>query len=258
VNARIDLNADCGEGYGRWSLGDDAALIPQVSSANLACGVHAGDPDILLASVRLCAAHGVAVGAQPSLPDRQGFGRRDMQLSPAEAYALVVYQIGAVLGCCRAVGVELRHVKPHGALYTMAARDPGLALAIAEAVRDVDATLILYGLAGSELTRAGAGAGLAVAHEAFVDRRYEADGALRPRRLAGALIDDVEVAIAQALAIVERGQVTTGDGATVAVRADTLCLHGDQPGAAAFALRLRAALADRGITVAAPVAAALR
>jgi UPF0271 protein len=258
MSASIDLNADCGEGYGRWSLGDDAALIPLVSSANLACGVHAGDPDILLASVRLCAAHGVAVGAQPSLPDRQGFGRREMQLSPSEAHALVVYQIGAVLGCCRAVGVELRHVKPHGALYTMAARDPVLARAIARAVRDVDPALLLYGLAGSELTRAGVEAGLAVANEAFVDRRYRADGSLRPRSLDGALIDDAEVAIGQALAIVERGQVVADDGSTVAVRADTLCLHGDGVDAPAFARRLRAALADRGIAVAAPVSATLR
>jgi UPF0271 protein len=258
VNASIDLNADCGEGYGRWSLGDDAALIPLVTSANLACGVHAGDPDILLASVRLCAAHGVAVGAQPSLPDRQGFGRREMRLSPAEVYALVVYQIGAVLGCCRAVGVALRHVKPHGALYTMAARDPVLAQAIAGAVRDVDAALVLYGLAGSELTRAGADAGLAVAHEAFVDRRYRPDGSLRPRSLADALIDDAGLAIGQALAIVERGRVIADDGTQVAVRADTLCLHGDGADAPAFARQLRAALAGRGIAVAAPVAATLR
>lgn len=258
MNASIDLNADCGEGYGRWSLGDDAVLIPQVSSANLACGIHAGDPDILLASVRLCAAHGVAVGAQPSLPDRQGFGRREMQLSPAEVHALVVYQIGAVLGCCRAVGVALRHVKPHGALYTMAARDPVLAQAVARAVRDVDADLVLYGLAGSELTRAGTDAGLAVAHEAFVDRRYRADGSLRPRSLDGALIADADAAIAQALAIVEQGQAVADDGTTVAIRADTLCLHGDGADAAGFARRLRAALAGRGIAVAAPVAAALR
>lgn len=258
MSASIDLNADCGEGYGRWSLGDDGALIPQVTSANLACGVHAGDPDILLASVRLCAAHGVAVGAQPSLPDRQGFGRREMQLTPPEAHALVVYQIGAVLGCCRAVGVALHHVKPHGALYTMAARDPALAGAIARAVYDVDADLILYGLAGSELTRAGAAAGLAVAHEAFVDRRYRADGTLRPRGLDGALIDDAQVAIDQALAIVGHGQATADDGTAVAIRADTLCLHGDGADAPAFARRLRAALAERGIAVAAPVAARLR
>src|SRR5690606_10196426 len=178
---RIDLNADCGEGFGRWPLGDDATLVPLVSSANLACGFHAGDPDILRASVALCGQHGVAVGAQPSLPDRQGFGRREMAVTADEVYALVLYQIGAVAAFCRAADVAMHHVKPHGALYNMAARDVALADAIAAAVRDFDPALMVYALAGSALANAGNAAGLAVAHEAFVDRRYRPDGSLVPR-----------------------------------------------------------------------------
>lgn len=251
--SRIDLNADCGEGYGRWPLGDDAALLPHVTSANLACGFHAGDPDILRAAVALCQQHKVAVGAQPSLPDRQGFGRREMQITPDEVYAMTLYQIGAVAAFCRATDVPLRHVKPHGALYTMAARDASLARAIASAVRDFDPALILFGLAGSELVRAGADAGLGVAREAFVDRRYLADGSLVPRGEPGAVIRQTDAAIAQALAIVERHAVDTIDGTTHALEADTLCLHGDHPGAVAFARRLRSELDARGVTVEAPV-----
>lgn len=252
---RIDVNADCGEGYGRWTLGDDGALLPSLSSANLACGLHAGDPDILRRTVALCLAHGVAIGAQPSLPDRQGFGRREMRLGPDEVYALVVYQIGAVAGFCRAAGTRLHHVKPHGALYSMAARDDDVAQAVVAAVRDVDASLLLYGLAGSALTRAGRIAGLGVADEAFVDRRYRADGTLLPRSEPGAVIADV-AALEQALGLIEHGRVTADDGRPVALRAQTLCLHGDHGGAAALASALREALSARGIIVAAPTPAA--
>jgi len=248
----IDLNADCGESFGRWSLGDDAGLLPLITSANLACGFHAGDPDILRASVALCRRHAVAIGAQPSLPDRQGFGRREMVVSPAEVHAMVLYQIGAVAAFCRAAGVPMRHVKPHGALYNMAARDPALAEAIAQAVRDFDARLILFGLADSALTHAGERAGLDVAQEAFVDRRYCADGLLVPRHVPGAIIHDRDAAIAQALSIVEHGQVDAIDGTRVALRAHTLCLHGDHDGAAEFATALRAEMTARGIAIAAP------
>ncbi len=252
MTRQIDLNADCGEGFGRWPLGDDARLLPRVSSANLACGFHAGDPDILRASVALCREHAVAIGAQPSLPDRQGFGRRDMTVSPDEVYAMVLYQIGAVAAFCRAASVPMRHVKPHGALYNMAARNAALADAIAQAARDFDPDLTLFGLAGSELTRAGERAGLAIAHEAFVDRRYRADGSLVPRGEPGAVIHDPDAAIAQALSIVEHGQLDTIDGTRLTLRADTLCLHGDHPGAVEFADTLRAALDARGIAVRAP------
>lgn len=246
---RIDLNADCGEGYGRWTLGDDNALVPLISSANLACGFHAGDPDLLRSGVALCRQHGVAIGAQPSLPDRQGFGRREMRVDADEVYALVLYQMGAVAAFCRAAGVALHHVKPHGALYNMAAREPALAAAIAAAVRDFDPCLVLYGLAGSALTAAGQAAGLAVAHEAFVDRRYRGDGSLVPRGEAGAVIRQLDAAIAQALAIVELGQVGAIDGSELRVQADTLCIHGDHPGAVDFASRLRAELLARGVEI---------
>lgn len=250
----IDLNADCGESYGRWTLGDDARLLPLVSSANLACGFHAGDPDTLRASVELCRRHGVAIGAQPSLPDRQGFGRREMALSADEAYALVLYQIGAVAAFCRAERVPLHHVKPHGALYNMAAREPMLARAVAQAVRDFDDGLLLYGLAGSALTAAGQALNLRVAHEAFVDRRYRSDGSLVPRGEPGAVIHHADAAIAQALRIVERGEVEAVDDATLRLHADTLCLHGDHAGAVDFAGRLRAELVARGIAIAPPAA----
>lgn len=252
MSQRIDLNADCGESFGRWSLGDDAGLLPLVSSANLACGFHAGDPDILRASVALCRTHNLAIGAQPSLPDRQGFGRREMRVTPDEVYAMVLYQIGAVAAFCRAADTPLRHVKPHGALYNMAAREPDLAEAIASAVRDFDPALMLFGLAGSALTRAGEIAGLTVVREAFVDRRYRADGSLVPRGEAGAVIHEPDAAIAQALAIVEHGSVEAIDGTRLTLRADTICLHGDHEGAVDFATRLRTALAQRGIIITAP------
>lgn len=243
----IDLNADCGEG-----VGDDSALIPLVSSANLACGFHAGDPDILHASVRLCRDHGVAVGAQPSLADREGFGRRELPVTPDQVYTLVLYQTGAVGGFCRAAAVRMQHVKPHGALYNMAARDPVLAAAVVAAVRDYDPGLILFGLADSALTRAATDAGLAVAHEAFIDRRYRADGSLAPRGTPGALIDQLDLAIEQALRIVHAQPVKTVDGASLILHADTLCLHGDGPHAIELARQVRSALNERGIAIRPP------
>ncbi len=247
VAVSIDLNADCGEG-----VGDDVALIPLVSSANLACGFHAGDPDILHASVRLCREHGVAVGAQPSLADREGFGRRELPITTEQVYTLVLYQIGAVAGFCRAAGIALQHVKPHGALYNMAARDPSLAAAIAAAVHDYDPGLILFGLADSALTRAGIDAGLVVANEAFIDRRYRADGSLAPRGTPGALIDELDVAVEQALRIVRRQPIQTVDGDPLTLSADTLCLHGDGPHAIDLARRVRSALNESGIAIRPP------
>ncbi|WP_257388010.1 LamB/YcsF family protein [Tahibacter caeni] len=249
---RIDLNCDLGESYGAWRMGEDDAVLAEVSSANIACGFHAGDPETMRRTVRLAVARGVAIGAHPSLPDLQGFGRREMSIGTDEAYALTVYQIGALAAFAHAAGGALHHVKPHGALYNMAARDASLAQAIAAAVADVDRGLILVGLAGSALPQAGRAAGLAVAAEAFCDRRYRADGSLTPRREAGAVIDEVEAAVAQGLSIALRGEATAGDGSRVAVAADTLCIHGDKPDAAAFARRLRAALTEAGITIAAP------
>jgi UPF0271 protein len=245
----IDLNCDMGESFGAWTMGDDAAVLAHVTSANIACGFHAGDPDTMRRTVALAASAGVAIGAHVSLPDLQGFGRREMRIGADEAHALTLYQIGALAGFARAAGTRLRHVKPHGALYNMAARDAALADAIARAVHDFDPALVLVGLAGSELPRAGARAGLAVAHEAFADRRYEADGTLTPRREPDAVIDEVEAAVAQALAIATHGAITARDGSALALRADTLCVHGDRPDAATFARRLRAALEAAGVRV---------
>jgi UPF0271 protein len=252
---RIDLNADLGESFGAWRMGDDEALLALVSSANIACGFHAGDPLIMRRTVTLAAARGVAIGAHIALPDLQGFGRREMRVGADEAYALTLYQLGALAAFTRAAGVPLAHVKPHGALYNMAARDATLATAIARAVRDFDPTLRLVGLAGSALAKAGRAAGLAVAAEAFADRGYRADGSLQPRSEPGALLEDAGQACAQALGIVCDGAVTAVDGTRVPLHADTLCLHGDGPHALAFAPRLREALAAAGVRIAAPGAA---
>jgi len=248
----IDLNSDVGESYGAWTMGQDEAVLACVSSANVACGFHAGDPDTMRRTVALAARFGVAVGAHVSLPDLQGFGRRAMQVEPAEAHAMTLYQIGALAAFAAAAGLRLRHVKPHGALYSMAARDAALADAIAAAVRDFDAGLVLVGLADSELPKAGERAGLAVAHEAFADRRYEPDGTLTPRRQAGAVIDEIEAAVAQAVAVASGRGVVTRQGTPLALRADTICVHGDRADAGAFARRLRAALTEAGFAVAAP------
>ena len=241
----IDLNCDMGESFGAWTMGEDDAVLAHVSSANIACGFHAGDPATMRRTVAAAVAHGVAIGAHPSLPDLAGFGRREMRVTPDETYAMTLYQIGALAAIARAAGSKLNHVKPHGALYNMAAKDRALADAIANAVRDFDDALILVGLANSELPRAGEAAGLAIAHEAFADRRYEADGSLMARSKAGAVIDDVDAAVAQAVAIATHGEI-----GTLRVRADTICVHGDRADAATFARRLRAALDAAGVAVA--------
>jgi UPF0271 protein len=247
---RIDLNADVGESFGPWPMGADDALIPLVTSINVACGAHAGDPATILRTVALASAQGVAIGAHPGYPDLAGFGRRDLEMTPTDLRASLIVQIGAVQAAARVVGTTVRHVKPHGALYNRAARDLGVATTIGEAIRDLDPALRLVGLAGSTSIAAGRAAGLAVSEEAFADRRYEADGSLRSRQLPGALLDPADAA-AQALGIVRDGWVTAGDGSRLAVRADTICIHGDSPDAVAIARAVVAALADAGIVVAA-------
>lgn len=246
---KIDLNCDVGESYGAWHMGADDEVLAHMSSANIACGFHAGDPMTMGMTVAIALGHGVAIGAHPSLPDLQGFGRREMRIAAEEVRALTLYQIGALDGFARAAGTRVAHVKPHGALYNMAARDPQMADAIAAAVREFDSQLVLVGLAASELPRAGRRAGLDVAEEAFVDRRYEGDGSLTPRLRDDALINDIDEAVAQALDIVVRGRVTSRTGAIVEMRADTLCVHGDHPHAAELALRLRVAFDEAGIEV---------
>jgi UPF0271 protein len=249
----LDLNCDMGEGLGAWKMGDDAALLDHVTSANIACGFHAGDPGTIHRTVELALKKGVAVGAHPSLPDLQGFGRRRMNVSAEEAYDMVLYQIGALAGFATACGGKLAHVKPHGALYNMAAKDGKLAQAIARAVKDFDPRLVLFGLAGSELVRAGEQAGLKTANEVFADRTYQADGSLTPRTQPDAMLHDAETAIAQVRRMVREGRVRSQQGSDVLVQADTLCIHGDEPNAVEFARRIRQALDADGVRVA-PVA----
>ena len=248
ATGRIDLNADVGESFGPWPMGADEALIPLVSSVNIACGAHAGDPATILRTVELAVRHGIAIGAHPGYPDLAGFGRRDLAMTASDLRASLIVQIGAVQAAARVVGVEVGHVKPHGALYNRAARDVDLAATIAEAVRDLDPGLVLVGLAGSASTAAGRTAGLAIAEEAFADRRYEPDGSLRSRLLSGAVLSPADAA-AQAVAIARDGSVVTADGSRLDVRADTLCIHGDSPDAVATGRAVREALADAGIRI---------
>jgi UPF0271 protein len=245
----IDLNADLGEGFGRWTIGGDETLLELVTSASVACGFHAGDPQVMLATARAAAALGVSVGAHPGYRDLVGFGRRDLSATPDQIHADVLYQVGALQACCRAAGTPLRYVKPHGALYNRAARDVAAADAVAAAVRDADPGLVLLGLAGSELVSAGHRAGLRVAAEAFIDRAYEADGTLAPRGLPGAVLTDPAVCAARAVRMVEERTVTARDGSELQVEADSLCAHGDGATAAALLRRVRDALTAAGIAI---------
>lgn len=241
---KIDLNADLGEG-----CASDAELLTLVSSANIACGFHAGDAQTMQASVREAVKNGVAIGAHPGFPDRENFGRTVMQLPPETVYAQTLYQIGALAAITHAEGGVMRHVKPHGMLYNQAAKDPQLADAIAKAVHTCDPALILVGLAGSELIRAGKHYGLTTRQEVFADRGYQADGSLVPRSQPGALIEDEEQSLAQTLEMVQNGRVKSITGEWTPVEAQTVCLHGDGEHALAFARRLRAAFLERGIAV---------
>lgn len=247
---RIDLNSDLGEAFGAWPMGQDGLLMPVISSANIACGFHAGDPCTIRQTIRLARKHGVAVGAHPGLPDLLGFGRREMQVSPAEVEDMVLYQVGALAAIARSEGVPLQHVKAHGALYNMACRDEALAEAIARAVVAFDPTLVLFGLPGSALLQAGLDAGLPVAAEAFADRAYRPDGSLAPRSQPGAVIHDVDAVVSRAVAMVIEQTVVATDGSTIEFETDTLCLHGDTPGAAALAGAIRRGLEDAGVTIA--------
>lgn len=240
----VDLNADLGEG-----CANDQALLQLVSSANIACGFHAGDAQTMRQSVRWAIEYGVAIGAHPSFPDRENFGRTAMQLPPETVYAQVVYQLGALAAIVKAEGGVMQHVKPHGMLYNQAARDPQLADAIAQAIKAVDPSLRLVGLAGSELIHAGERAGLATRQEVFADRRYQPDGTLVPRNQSDALIESDELALSQTLAMVLRHQVQANDGSWVAVQADTVCVHGDGAHALAFARRLRDSFQQENIKV---------
>lgn len=246
---RVDLNCDLGESFGAYKIGADEDILPFVTSANIACGFHAGDPAVMRKTVDLALKNNVAIGAHPGLPDLVGFGRRDMAISPQEAYDLVIYQIGALAGFVKAQGGTMQHVKPHGALYNMAAKNKGLAEAIAEAVYKIDYKLILFGLSGSELVKAGEKIGLKTAHEVFADRTYQQDGALTPRSQPDALIAGHEKAVAQVVRMVREGKVTSQQGTDIAIQADTVCIHGDGPEALAFARHIREVLEGSGICV---------
>jgi len=246
---QIDLNCDLGESFGRWSLGHDAELMRSITSANVACGFHAGDPGIMRETVRLARENGVAVGAHPGFPDLVGFGRRNMAATPREVEDFVIYQIGALAAIAAAEGVTLRHVKAHGALYNMAVRDRALADAIARAVAAVDRRLILFGLPGSELLRAGQSMGLPVAAEGFADRSYEPDGSLTPRDREGAVIHDAPSVVRRAVRMARDEVVAASNGEAVPMYVKTICTHGDTPGSHELTRLLRAGLEREGIAV---------
>jgi UPF0271 protein len=258
MSLTVDLNADVGESTGTRRHGDDEGVMPHITSANIACGFHAGDPGVMRATIALARAHGVSVGAHPGLRDLENFGRREMLVSPDDVEDLVAYQVGALAGIAAAQGVSLRHVKPHGALYNMAARQRPLADAVVRALRAVDSSLVLFGLANSELVRAAAAAGIATAAEAFADRGYTASGELAPRGVSGGVISDVDAVLARAVGMVVGQSVVAVDGARVALTVDTICVHGDTPGAAELARRLRAALEQAGVSVRAVAAPQIR
>lgn len=251
MQRRIDFNCDLGEG-----CGSDAAIMPFISSASIASGGHAGDAASMRETVRLCLAHGVAIGAHPAFEDRAHFGRRDLSLPPDVIAITVRRQIESLADVCAAQGARLHHVKPHGALYNLSARDRDVADAIASTVRSIDPALRVYGLSGSASTSAAEACGLDAIHEVFAERRYDADGRLAPRSRADAVIEGLDDALAQVRALLRDGAVRARTGERVVLRADTLCLHGDRPDAAAFARALRTALEDDGFLVAAPPAVA--
>jgi UPF0271 protein len=248
---RVDLNCDMGESFGRWELGADAEVMPHITSANIACGAHAGDPAVMRRTLRLAREHGVACGAHPGFADLAGFGRREIPMTPEEIADLVIVQIGALQAIARSDGIRLTHVKPHGALYNMAARLPVLADAIAGAVASLDTSLVLFCLAGSPMIAAAERAGLTAAAEGFADRSYEPDGSLTPRSVAGSVIHDRQQVVARAVRMVRESRVTARNGEDIDLRVETICVHGDTRGAADLARALRAGLDAAGLTVAA-------
>jgi UPF0271 protein len=235
----IDLNSDMGEGFGVWEMGDDFALLDYIDSTNIACGWHAGDPERMKNLVAAAIEKNVYIGAHPSLPDLLGFGRREMGITPNDAYNYVLYQAGALQAFIRAQGGHLHHVKPHGALYNQAAKDINLARAIAQAIKDLGDGIILYGLASSCFVGASKEVGVPLWQEVFADRRYTPEGYLVPRKQANALIETEDEAIKQVLRMANESEVVALDGSIVKVQADTLCIHGDGPSALDFVRKIR-------------------
>ena len=249
LTVNIDINCDMGESFGPWKMGADAEVMPNITSANVACGAHAGDPGVMRRTIRAAKQHGVAVGAHPGFADLQGFGRREMQADPAEVEDSLIAQIGALAAMARAEAAPLRHVKAHGAPYNMAARDRKLAYAVARAIKAFDASLVMFGLPKSPLIEAGIAAGLRVAAEGFADRSYEPDGSLTPRSRPGAVIHDAAVVVDRAVRMVRDGVVLTSEGREIPLKVDTICVHGDTPGAPDLTRRIRAGLEAAGISV---------
>jgi 5-oxoprolinase (ATP-hydrolysing) subunit A len=246
---RIDLNADIGESFGVYTTGSDDLLVRTITSANIACGFHAGDPGVMRQTVRLAARAGIVVGAHPGFPDLAGFGRREMHMAPKDIEDLVLYQIGALSAIAKAEGLAVRHVKPHGALYNMSVRRADIAEAVARAVASLDQALILVGLPGSELLSAGSRLGLTVAAEGFADRSYEPDGTLTPRHMTDAVLTDADRAADRAVRMIRDGEIVARDGSTVPAKVDTLCVHGDTADAAHLAAAVRRGLEEAGIEV---------
>lgn len=246
---RVDLNSDLGESFGRYTLGMDDKIIPLITSANVACGYHASDPVVMEKTIAMAKEAGIRVGAHPGFPDLMGFGRRNMNVSPAEARAYTLYQLGALDGFCRAAGIKLQHVKPHGALYNMAAKDYKLAEAICEAIQSFDKNLIVLALSGGELARAAKDMGLRTALEVFADRGYEEDGTLVDRRKEGAMITDEQEAIDRVIRMVKEKKVTAVTGRDIPIQADSVCVHGDGVKALAFVEKIRAALQNEDIQI---------
>lgn len=246
---RVDLNSDLGESFGRYTLGNDDKIIPLITSANVACGYHASDPVVMNKTLAMAKEAGIHVGAHPGFPDLMGFGRRNMNVSKAEAKAYVLYQLGALDAFCRVHGLKMQHVKPHGALYNMAAKDYELSKAICEAIKEFDDRLIVMALSGGELVRAAKDMGLRVALEVFADRAYEEDGTLVARTKEGAMITDEEEAIARVIRMVKEQKVTAITGKDIDIKADSICVHGDGAKALAFVERIRNAMADEGIKI---------
>lgn len=244
-----DINCDMGESFGAWTMGADAEVMPNITSANIACGAHAGDPGVMRRTVRLAKHHGVSVGAHPGFADLAGFGRREFQADPTETEDSLIAQIGALTAIAKAEGVAVRHVKAHGALYNMAARERRLADAIARAIKAVDPNLIMFGLPKSPMIDAGTAAGLRVAAEGFADRAYEPDGSLTPRSRPGAVIREPAMVVERAVRMVRDRVVLSAAGAEIAMKIDTICVHGDTPGAPELTRRIRAALEAAGIQV---------
>lgn len=248
--SKVDLNCDLGESFGAYKIGLDSEVLPFISSANVACGYHASDPVVMSKTVKMCKDMGVEVGAHPGFPDLMGFGRRNMSVSPAEAKAYVMYQVGALDAFCKANGITIQHIKPHGALYNMAGKDYALARAICEGIKEIAPEYILLGLSGSNLIKAAEDTGLRAAKEVFADRGYMDDGALVPRTMEGAMITDEDIMIKRVITMVKDGVVKTVSGKVIPIKADSVCVHGDGEKAVAFVKRIRSELTNAGIEIA--------